>query len=75
MDWDPTSGRQGLDLLVLREGGIRFDSAQRVAGLLIPSTATESIDRVKIPFKRVAGASTMQLDVIPVASAIPTITT
>jgi hypothetical protein len=75
MDWDPLSNAvQGLDWPVIREGGTRLDSAVRSAGVLVPSTATETVTAVSVYMADVVGDATYNLSVyeaadLPVGSA------
>lgn len=64
MDWDPLSNAvQGLAWPVVREGGVRLDSAVRAAGIKFPATATETVTDLSTYFKDVVGSATYRCQV------------
>lgn len=69
MDWDPVSGIVGLDWMVIREGGIRLDHAQKAVTAYVPSTATQTVTAVSTYFKDVSGDPTIRCDVIDLTAA------
>ncbi|HEU5085674.1 MAG TPA: hypothetical protein VFU14_20200 [Acidimicrobiales bacterium] len=67
IDWDPTTGRVGLDVPVVRKGGQRLDHSSKAVGILVPSTAAETVTGVQVYFDRVADSPTVALDVYDTA--------
>lgn len=74
IDWDPTSGRRGLDWPVVRKGGSVID-ATRAAAIRVPPTATQTVTDVSVYLDRVVGTAIYRLDVWKASDLPATLTT
>lgn len=75
LDYDPTTGRFGVDWPVLRQAGVRLDHASKAAAGAIPSTATETVTTATLPLVDIVGTPTLILDVYDPATPTGALTT
>lgn len=75
LDWDPTSGRLGLDWPVIAQRGTRLDHSQRAVAAHMPSTVTETVTGVYTYFERLIGTPTVVCDVYDPATPTGALTT
>jgi hypothetical protein len=62
-DWTPTAGLSGLELRPRYAGGIELATTDQIAVLEVPSTVTEAVTEIAIPFADVIDNLTVLLDV------------